>query len=412
MRTNLKLALKILGRRKFFTFISLFGISLTLVVLMVATAVLDNVFTPREPEQNFDRTLGVYRVVLRGKNGIESMNPGYKFLNTYVRPLPGVETFGITSDPSPTATYVGGGRVDLILRRTDGAFWQILRFRFLDGRPFTKDEDDRGARVAVVTDELAQKLFGTAAALGKTINVQGDTFRVIGVVRAVPITRQVAWGEMWVPIGTYPSSDYRQQFMGNFIGLVMARSAADLPRLRSEYDAVVARVPSPDPAGFNEVESHLDTTFESFVRPFFRGGARRQGVVLARGVLGLLALFFMALPALNLVTINLSRILERSSEIGVRKAFGAPRRALVSQFVIENVVLTLIGGAIAFLLSAAAIAALNRATIFPNLRFDLNLRIFGYGMLLAVVFGLFSGVYPAWRMSRLHPVNALRGGAQ
>jgi putative ABC transport system permease protein len=126
----------------------------------------------------------------------------------------------------------------------------------------------------------------------------------------------------------------------------------------------------------------------------------------------LLALLFMALPALNLITINLSRILERSSEIGVRKAFGAPRRSLVSQFVMENVVLTLIGGAIAFALSAVAIAVLNQTSYLPNVRLDLNLRIFAYGMLLAVVFGLFSGVYPAWRMSRLHPVNALRGGAQ
>lgn len=412
MRTNFKLALKILGRRKFFTFISLFGISLTLVVLMVATAVLDNVFAPRAPEQNFDRTLGVYRVTLRGKSGTESMNPGYKYLNTYVRTLPGIEKFGITSEPSSTATYVGGERVDVTLRHTDGAFWQILNFRFLQGRPFTKAEDDSGARVAVVTDELARKLFGSANALGKTINIQGDTFRVIGVVPAVPVTRMVAWGEMWVPIGSYPSSDYRTQFMGNFVGLVMAKSAADLPRLRKEYDAVVARIPSPQPADFNLVESNLDTTFEWIVRPFFRQNGGGRSMAIARGVLGLLMLLFMALPALNLVTINLSRILERSSEIGVRKAFGAPRRALVSQFVMENVVLTLIGGAIAFALSAAAIAALNRATLFPNLQFDLNLRIFGYGMLLAVVFGLFSGVYPAWRMSRLHPVNALRGGAQ
>jgi len=412
MRTNFKLALKILGRRKFFTFISLFGISLTLVVLMVATAVLDNLFAPREPEQNFDRTLGIYRVVLRGPHGTESMNPGFKYLDTWVRPLPGVEKFGITSEPSSTATYVGGERIDVVLRHTDGAFWQILKFRFLQGRPFTKTEDDSGARVAVITNELGQKLFGPASPIGKTISIQGDAFRGIGVVPAVPITRQVAWGEMWVPIGSYPSSDYRTQFMGNFIGLVMAKSAADLPRLRNEYATVVARIPVPDPAQFNELESHLDTTFESWVRPFFRGGARRQGVTLARGILVLVGLLFMALPALNLITINLSRILERSSEIGVRKAFGAPRRSLVSQFVMENVVLTLIGGALAFALSAAAIAMLNRASLFPNLQFDLNLRIFGYGMLLAVVFGLVSGVYPAWRMSRLHPVNALRGGAQ
>src|SRR4051794_595258 len=150
MKNYLKLSFKILARRKFFTFISLFGISLTLVVLMVATAVLDNVFAPREPEQNFDRTLGVYRVTLRGQSGTESMNPGFKFLDTWVRPLPGIEKFGITSEPSSTATYVGGERVEVILRHTDGAFWQILKYRFLQGRPFTKGEDDSGARVAVI----------------------------------------------------------------------------------------------------------------------------------------------------------------------------------------------------------------------------------------------------------------------
>jgi putative ABC transport system permease protein len=412
MKNNLKLAFKILARRKFFTFISLFGITLTLVVLMVATALLDNIFAPREPEQNFDRVLGVYRVTLRGKEATETMNPGFKFLDSYVRPLPGIEAFGMTSEAVQTATYVGGARVDVVLRHTDGPFWQITKFRFLEGHPFSKSDDEHGGRVAVITDELRGKLFGGGSALGKTINVQGDAFRVIGVVPAVPDTRQVSWGEMWVPIGAYPSSDYRQQFMGNFIGLVMAHDAADLPRLRREFDARMTRVPIPDPATFHELDAHLDTTFESLVRPFFRSGASAQSFLIARGILALLALLFMALPALNLITINLSRILERSSEIGVRKAFGAPRRSLVSQFVMENVVLTLIGGAIAFTLSVVAIAVVNQTSFLPNVRLDLNLRIFAYGMLLAVVFGLFSGVYPAWRMARLHPVNALRGGAQ
>ena len=148
------------------------------------------------------------------------------------------------------------------------------------------------------------------------------------------------------------------------------------------------------------------------MRPFFQSNAGQGSFLLARAILGILALLFMALPALNLVTINLSRILERSSEIGVRKAFGAPRRSLVSQFVMENIVLTLIGGAIAFGLSAAILVSLNASDVFPNVQLDLNLRIFGYGMLMAVAFGLVSGVYPAWRMARMHPVNALRGGAQ
>ena len=83
----------------------------------------------------------------------------------------------------------------------------------------------------------------------------------------------------------------------------------------------------------------------------------------------LLVMFlFMALPTLNLVNINLSRILERSSEIGVRKAFGASSRTLVGQFVMENVILTLVGGALALVLSWITLTA--RSGIAPGLAGD------------------------------------------
>ena len=120
------------------------------------------------------------------------------------------------------------------------------------------------------------------------------------------------------------------------------------------------------------------------------------------------ALLFVTLPTVNLVNVNISRILERASEIGVRKAFGAPTRSLVAQFVVENVLLTLAGGAIGLLLSAFVLRALNQSGMFAHSAFSVNGRVFAYGVLLAVAFGIFSGVYPAWRMARLHPVEALR----
>jgi putative ABC transport system permease protein len=126
---------------------------------------------------------------------------------------------------------------------------------------------------------------------------------------------------------------------------------------------------------------------------------------------GLAMLAFMALPAINLVNINLSRIYERSGEIGVRKAFGAANSDLVVQFVIENVVLCLIGGLIGL---AVAFAVLYLATLFPLthfVTFQLNWRIFLSALALATFFGILSGVWPAWKMARLHPVNALKGGA-
>jgi putative ABC transport system permease protein len=112
----------------------------------------------------------------------------------------------------------------------------------------------------------------------------------------------------------------------------------------------------------------------------------------------------------NLVNINISRIMERASEIGVRKAFGAPARTLVGQFLVENILLTLVGGLLGFLLSLVVLRAIGDSGMFSYARFTLNPRVFAYGVGLAVLFGLISGVYPAWRMSRLNPVDALNGG--
>jgi len=121
---------------------------------------------------------------------------------------------------------------------------------------------------------------------------------------------------------------------------------------------------------------------------------------------------FMALPAVNLININISRILERASEIGVRKAFGASSATLVGQFIVENILLSLIGGALGLIGAYLVLGAIERAGFIAYAEFSLNVRIFGYGFALAVFFGLLSGIYPAWRMSRLHPAFALRGGAR
>ena len=128
-----------------------------------------------------------------------------------------------------------------------------------------------------------------------------------------------------------------------------------------------------------------------------------------RARLLLLAPLFMALPALNLININLSRILERSSEIGVRKAFGGSSWNLVGQFLVENIVLTLLGGAIGLLLSLVVMQIVNQSDMLPYVRIYPNLRVFFAALGLSVLFGLLSGAYPAWRMSRMHPVQALHG---
>ena len=408
----IKIALKVLGRRKFFTFISLFGITLTLVVLMVAAALLDNSFAPRQPESRFDRVLGLYTMGLYGPAGGMTSNPGYGFVDKYVSGLPGAEAISFFATDVPTVMYQDGRKIDTHLRRTDGAYWKILDFRFLEGGPYT-EEDNRNANfVAVITDDMRTKLFNGKPAVGRTIEVDGQRFRVVGVVPSVAITRLVGFSEIWAPIRTMKTREYERQMFGGFGAIVLARSRADFPKLRAELQRRLTHYDFENPKEFNRVVAGLDTPFEAVARNIVGNDSKGNRAMILRTILVLAGLLFITLPTVNLVSINLSRIMERASEIGVRKAFGASSRALIGQFVMENVLLTAIGGSMAFVLATLALAALSHLQLVPYAVFDVNLRIFAYGMLLAAIFGVISGAYPAWRMSRMHPVNALKGGVR
>lgn len=414
IRNYLKVALKVLQRRKFFTFISLFGISLTLLVLMVASAIFDHALAPHSPETRSDRTLGVYQLVMKGEQNTQRTEPGYGFLDRYVRPLaavPGVERVAILSTAQTAVSYLGGRKIESQLRRTDGEFWRILDFEFLEGGPFGAEDESNARSVAVINETTRRRFFEGRPAVGRTIEVDGQRFRVVGVVRDVPLLRFSSSADVWVPISTSKSSHYKEQWMGEFIALILARDRADLPAIKAEFQARLREAERhlPDPRTYKTLHAGADTLFEGSIRKLNAGETSDVQTGKVRAVLFLLVLLFMLLPTLNLININLSRILDRASEIGVRKAFGASSRTLVGQFIVENLVLTLLGAVAGLLLAGLVLEALNASGLLPYARLALNYRIFGYGLAMALFFGVLSGVYPAWRMSKLHPVQALRG---
>ena len=427
LKNYLKVALKVFWRHKFFTGVNLFGICFTLVVLMLAAAFIDQETGPIPPEVHSDRTLHLGWLTVQHdssdpprRRGIT--RPGYAFLDRYVRPLRTAENVTVFSNADYRGHQGGAEEGYVSVRMTDAAYWEVFRFDFIQGRPYGAEEVEAGDFVAVISSGFGRRFFGSEAVVGRSVPIDGQNFRVVGVAD-VRATRRRHSGEVWVPVTTAPPETWRTyKLRGEFKAAVLAARQEDMERIRGELAAVMKQVEPPpgEPSNLIAVSAPLFTTWEEWAceaksdcMDDYEEGEDPQQAAADRLrwwllTLGSYLLLFMLLPALHLVNLNIGRIEERTSEIGVRKSFGASTGTLVGQFVVENVLLTLIGAGLSLPLSWGILALVSLGGV-TYMDAGVMIRTFLYGVFLALFFGTISGAWPAWKMARLHPVKALTG---
>lgn len=422
LKNYIKITLAVLWRNKFFTFISLFGISLTLATLMVATSLADHVVSPNYPDFNRDRILYLSGVKLYDLKG-GAYNVGAfsaYFCNHYLGSLKTPEAIGFISNGTPSTLYLNNKKISLVRRYTNDKFWDIMRYHFMEGKPFDSSNISRADPVTVITQRTKDNYFGPGEqALGKTIIVGDEHYRVIGVVENDPAINIYTSSDVYLPytLSNALKNDQNQDIRGGFLALIMAPSRSVLSAVQDEYYSMFDKIPIVDPKNYNYQFAAADPYLTSQVRSIFNhgntpsssGGTREStGIIRFYLIMGGLVLLFMLLPTISLVNINITRILERSSEIGVRKSFGASSTTLIYQFIVENIFLTLIGGLLGIGVSLLALYVLNNSGWIPDVQLTLNIRVLVYSLLLCLFFGFLSGVYPAWRMSRMQIIHALK----
>ena len=375
---------------------------------MVA-AFFDHLFSASYPDTKRDRSLYINTIRLENEQEWTQISPpSFYFLNRYVSELKTPSKLAISSTSRSTKTYVNNKKLSISYKYTNDQYWDVLEYEFVEGKPFNKQQIDNAEKVAVISEEMRDKYFGKGETVaGKFIEADNLQYRVIGVVKDVPATQSHVYAEMYLPY-TVAKYDYAsdRSLTGNFTGILLADSKKDLEKIKDEYHQLISRVPLPSKE-FNKMYTWADTYFVSFTRPLF-GQGKNSGLQTFFMLLSLIVFLFLLLPTINLVNINISRIMERSSEIGVRKAFGASSNTLVRQFIVENIILTFLGGLIGIIFSIIIINILNNSGVIPNGQLSINLTVVFYCVLACLVFGFISGVYPAWRMSRMQVVNALK----
>ncbi|MEO7485802.1 MAG: FtsX-like permease family protein [Ferruginibacter sp.] len=410
LKNYFKIAIAVLKRRKFFTFISLFGISFTLTIVIIVAAFVNHILSAGYPDANRSKELFVSRMQYKGsKSGSNiSAGPSFYFIDHYVSKLKTPVKLALISGNTATSTYINNKKLVTNLSYTNDQFWDVLQYQFIEGKPYNKQQVDNGEKVAVISEDTRDKYFGEkVTAVGKYIETDNVQYRVTGVVKNVPLTIKFFYADMFAPYTLSKQDLHNTDLTGGYNGILLLNSKDDISKMKDEYNQMVSKIP-PLSKDLDLRYTFADSYLETFTRglPFVNGEDSGVGTFLI--IIGIFLLLFLLLPTLNLVNINISRIMDRYSEIGVRKAFGASSKTLVYQFVVENLILTFIGCIVGIALSFIIIQVLNKSNVVPNMELTINFDVLLFSLFACVIFGLLSGVYPAWRMSRMQVVSALK----
>lgn len=405
--------------------VSILGTALAICLVMILVIVWRVKYAPAEPEVNLERSLFISIVCEQGKvdariNNIWQASP--VLMERFVKPVEGVEAATAVSTYSSAllASNDGSRRMKADYVKTDPDYWKIYSTRFLAGHPLTvADVPTKEMEPVVVCETVARTLFGRIDVVGETFQLNRNTMRIVGITSDVSLTAIHAYAQVW---RRYPLNETEYNANGNgwrsgYEITILTRGPQDFDQVRNGVHREVEKAN----AVATDYNLRLLGAPDDAVTVRQRSGSGfyepdTTGLYLMNIICILVVLL---VPALNLCGLSSSRMQQRMSELGVRKAFGSTPARLVRQILGENLMLTLIGGVVGLLfsflaiyllrewlfltsdtISSSGLVMLSTGTLFSP-------EIFLLGFLFCLLMNLLSAGIPAWVASRRDIVESL-----
>jgi putative ABC transport system permease protein len=312
--------------------------------------------------------------------------------------LPQVSIAAGTHDTPMTVIVNGVSRPVSLVGVTDG-FEQIRRLLILRGRYFDEDDMASHSKVCLLTQDLSNRVFPNEDPVGKDIRLGDLQFTVIGVFRERTATfgqTEITRDSVIVPIGLikyYTGAEYLRTFY------VQADRPEDVPELTKEVAQFL--ISRHRPGAEYRVEN-LGSLLDS---------ARRISLALTV-ILIVIAMIALTISGIGIMNIMLVTVTERTREIGIRKAIGAPRDAILYQFLMEALLISGTGAMVGIAIAVTIPVILNFViSFYPELA-GIHIPVSWISVLLAFLVscstGILFGYLPANRAAKLHPTESLR----
>jgi putative ABC transport system permease protein len=298
---------------------------------------------------------------------------------------------------SQQVVKIGDRRVDgVVLNGSNADYVKTTNFTFAQGRFYNEVESNASRQVAVVGSEIAAKLFPRGDALDKTIKIGNSNFKVVGVLAEQGSFILGPWNpdnQVFIPIGSI-FKNFIAEHRGTVTFNVRAPNPAMVEETKAEAEGVMRKVrglryDEENDFSINQQEG-LMANYNSVVGVIQIAGLFITGLSLFVGAIGIMNIMFVS-------------VRERTKEIGIRKAIGARKRTILTQFLLESSAICLLGGAAG--LVAAVLGSMLLNQYFPTaIQADAVIIAIGVSALT----GILSGFAPAYQASKLDPVDSLR----
>ena len=345
--------------------------------------------------------------------GITAMAPGYATASLTMDDAEAIRGIRSVVAVNPTnenfvKLIAGNKSVSVVIEGTTPEFQQLYDFKIASGRYISEVDIARRDMVVVLGSKTAEDLFGGDDPVGQQAKMRDKRFTIIGVLEPRGMSSfGFSWDEIVItPITTFQVRLFSQTTPSGQDAVqsiaVQAATAEMMDEIIEDVETLLRkrhRIDADEDDDFAVMSlSQMLGTFET--------------ITLALTVfLGLIGSISLLVGSIGIMNIMLVSVTERTREIGLRKAVGAKRRDILTQFLLEAAMLSLIGGTIG--LTGAWLVAWGISQI--NLGgFTINAMVSPFivtvAILVSVFIGLISGIYPAMRAARLNPIDALHYG--
>jgi putative ABC transport system permease protein len=420
-KNNLKIALRSLLKQKKYTFINVMGLAVGIASCLLIMLYVQHELSYDKFFDNHDR---IYRMVLERKY------PNHSTFYTVVPHSYESVAKQDFAEIEESALVFGGGRTAIVYKDgkeekrfedeaivfVDTTFFRIFSIRFIEGSPNRFGSSNE----MVVTQNLAKRFFGEESPLGKILIVNETEYKITGLCEDVPENSHFRFGSL---VSNYdPRRDNRTNFTSfNAYTYFKLRTGADATALEAKFPTMVDKYAS------GEIERDLGKSwadykkegngYRYFLQPLasihldptnLEFQMQPSGNITTVYILTFVAILILVIACINFMNLATARSAERAKEVGVRKVMGSVRKQLVSQFLTESFVLSVVGVLVGVGIVVLALPYFNNFTQ-KQLAFPVDPISMAGLFTLTVFVGLLAGVYPSLVLSSFNPVVVMKG---